>query len=618
MTASTFNNKIEGHVKVEKIVDNSVVDVLENHNTVVHDSNKILSRILSSPIETKIVNHIYTGETTELVVPDSSYYECSIPYYGSAVIKKDVNFTDININESENLQKYEFQLSESEIPVDSIISAELLDSSSAVLYTFEVSKDIFIADYKTGLIGIVNDLSAYADADILRLRFYQRVNFATKIVEGSEVVYAGDSESVVEKFDRHNESVVDRVYYPDGDPLTNNYGINYKTGKLYFDDNYQYVRVEYNYEIAPGVNYMGLSDKPDSHTDGVPVSITKDSHLYATELDNEYLGSRNPINFPCEYSFGVERAEPVQHIVNFDGYKSATIDIGEPILSLEYIEEVSGETPIQLSENNDYNYKSSGEITFYSNVFSVYNNIITFKKDSSAFSGTNVYATYNYYNSATGSTETYNEEFLIDVASISSGTTATLSHTPTEGTVKLLVGDATNKTVYTESRRFSIKYTADTSAVVNFVTTFPNGFIKPRYTKKTDMFSETSSYVSGNIYSLSKDIYSITQVRASATYEGAYAVLTSGTDYTIENGNILIAPDGSWPVDGNGDPYSYFEVDYTYYQEEFGVYEVGMFDGMNPDESMMFAMAGIGPVVVDQNTGLRITWSVNFKDNSNA
>ena len=54
-------------------------------------------------------------------------------------------------------------------------------------------------------------------------------------------------------------------------------------------------------------------------------------------------------------------------------------------------------------------------------------------------------------------------------------------------------------------------------------------------------------------------------------------------------------------------------VDYTYYRERFSIYEVGLFNGSDEDDSEMFSIAGIGPITKDQFTGMRITWSITFE-----
>ena len=53
-------------------------------------------------------------------------------------------------------------------------------------------------------------------------------------------------------------------------------------------------------------------------------------------------------------------------------------------------------------------------------------------------------------------------------------------------------------------------------------------------------------------------------------------------------------------------------VEYKYLEEKHEIYQVAMFDEKDPSKSKMFNISGIGPVTKDENTGMRITWSVTF------
>lgn len=707
MIDSAYNNNLEGHVKLEKIKDGEVIDTVENHNTVVHGSNEILASVLANPIEKTRMSHKSEGPTDVLPGAERDSFEYFIPFNSSELKYKTIGLGHLDQNLEDDLQKYEFVLEDGEVPVKRIARAGIVDKENNVLYEMDLSRDIFVANNKSGKIGIIHDLTGDIDGETftsvfdspvdlskkdmvagsivvkttdgsntfaegadytvdtatgtitvlstgsmsdatdysisysyeynrsdtsLKMKFYRRSNYSTSIISGSEVVYAGPDITSAVKYEREQGegNVEDGVYYPDSDNTTNTYGIDYDAGVVYFGEQKEYVKVEYDYEVAPGANYMGLSDMPDDHDPRLPVSITEQTHLYATELDNEYKNARRPVKFPCSWDRGVERVKKFQ--AKFDGYEYFEYDAEEPILvnSQDTDPIILNEVGTTLKQGEHYEVDSSGIVKVFNNMFSVdhENMTITFHADSTEFSGSSIFINYSYEDQTAGETKQNTDS--VSTSTLTAGDdVVSLVHAPVEGSVRVTSGsDLSSSSPVGIVRNFEFKYSADVGVIVNFVADFPNGTIEPiQNAKKVDYFNETQDFnagTNGREISLSEDINMVYDAWAKASEDDAWQKLEANVDYTHRNGNFVIGVnDGTsefaaWPTDSNGNQYRYFKISYGHYKDEFGVYEVGLFNGRNPDSenSIMFAIAGLGPVYVDQNTGLRITWSITFKKNN--
>jgi hypothetical protein len=157
-------------------------------------------------------------------------------------------------------------------------------------------------------------------------------------------------------------------------------------------------------------------------------------------------------------------------------------------------------------------------------------------------------------------------------------------------------------------RNVRVVYKLDNGITVNFVSDFAPGLPRP--------VEVSSLNTDPNSYKYPQDI--ITGDSSNQYYELKFNNLTaidkvinksSGDEVSgciIQNDQLYFSSGA--PLEGVD-----YEVTYRYLKSAFEIYEVGLFNGKEESESMMFSIAGIGPITKDENTGMRITWSITFE-----
>lgn len=522
MILDKFTPKAKGHVKIETYKDfygpDNILAIYEKDNLVVNDSSKIIAKTLSDPVASTIYDFVYTTDTSTFQNVDG-FYELDIPYGKCQTFNVTIATTDIvspiDLGIEFGVAEQAYQLEAMYSPVKEIISAKGIGSTDSTVLTPGV--DVFVVDAEKGIIGFDIDTSVY---NSIELTIYQIKNRSVEIVPGSEKV------ETTTTFQRSKTKNTLGQFIPD-DPGT--YGIDYNTGKLFFASQLTNVTITYKYRMSSGVNYMGISDKPEGHTVGYPVVIPS-TQKFKRSLDAEFLNSRQPLIFPCNVEIGTLASETA------DGSgvgADATLESNElrltntiPIYKLVSVQDTSTNTQYEILD------EEPAEVPVNPSVWLVDHNV--------------------------GGKIAFSE----------------------------LPAATTNNVVVT--------YRLDDGITVNFVADFAPGLPQPQLIDVTEELT-TDGSISYKLQNNNlQQIYSVTD--------------SSGTEIT---GCFVNANDElEFPSTPANDTYT---VNYQYEKRIFDIYEVGLFNGKDEKDSYMFSIAGIGPITKDENTGMRITWSITFE-----
>lgn len=146
--------------------------------------------------------------------------------------------------------------------------------------------------------------------------------------------------------------------------------------------------------------------------------------------------------------------------------------------------------------------------------------------------------------------------------------------------------------------QLTIEYKVNSGTVVKFTADFPKGVPGPVTLEKTDSFT-----------SLGETTFILSDV-VNKDGEGNFlieSVTRNGVDETF-----TVHPDGTRIDVDNVASGDIIAVTFKYSKKAHNIYQVAMFDEKDSTNSKMFNISGIGPVTKDENTGMRITWSVTF------
>ena len=329
----------KGRVKIDIYDKNrNIIETIEKHNLVVNDSSKILAKALSNPSGFTEVNFTYQGNTTEYTNADG-YYELQMPYHKCKLVKLNVLTTDIVSPSTlgvDGVAESVIQLEEMYRPIDSIAFAKGINPVRSQVLKKDI--DIFVVDSTKGIIGFNFDVTEY---DSIDLELYVVKNLSVEIVPGSEVV-----ETAVRHY--RSKTLNEKGQYIKDDSNEFVYGVDYKTGKIFFSSMMSNVRVRYKYKIANGINYMGISDKPQGHSLGRPVIISE-SQKFKKSLDAEYENSRQPLIFPCLVEYGSLCTEAFAGTAVVGN--ELKLDNIYPIYELVSVEDTRAEITYSISDN---------------------------------------------------------------------------------------------------------------------------------------------------------------------------------------------------------------------------------------------------------------------------
>ncbi len=148
-----------------------------------------------------------------------------------------------------------------------------------------------------------------------------------------------------------------------------------------------------------------------------------------------------------------------------------------------------------------------------------------------------------------------------------------------------------------DMRNVRIDYRWDSGATVNFVAEFSPEVPQARLRTTQEAFTADQGQTD---YYLEHDAMEILSVYKDGNEEISLDLVE--LDESVGNKVVLdIGPEDGTPI----------TIEYRYEQRNFDIYEVGLFNGPHED-ALMFSISGIGPITKDENTGMRITWSITF------
>ena len=297
----TYGNEMEGHVKIEKY-DNegNVFDTIENHNVVVNDATDIIADALSKPAGYSAVE--ITIERDTFSIPDDrNRYHIKEPlnYAKCKTEEGTVPMGDVVVNPAKGAGRAEVELPSALTPATDLKEVKMIDGSGNET-VLEVGVDVFMKNDKD-LVGFAEDITTTSNTQI-EFVVYTVENKAVGIVPGTEKVIINGTE-----YERAN------TLDTKGDLKagTNTYGIDYKTGEIWFDSDHvsssstsaKAVEITYKYRVEFGINFMGIGNKPVSHPKGYPVVLNEEDKDL-TGLRNEHGGARQPLKFPATITKG--------------------------------------------------------------------------------------------------------------------------------------------------------------------------------------------------------------------------------------------------------------------------------------------------------------------------
>jgi hypothetical protein len=147
--------------------------------------------------------------------------------------------------------------------------------------------------------------------------------------------------------------------------------------------------------------------------------------------------------------------------------------------------------------------------------------------------------------------------------------------------------------VASDTKNIRIDFKWDSGATVNFVAEFAPDTPQPSMEDSQEAFTGQDGQTDFTVeHAVADNLY----VEVNGTQVGA----------SVDGSNSkLVVLDSSVSAGDN------VVIEYAWLKEEYSIYEVGLFNGAD-NAADMFSISGVGPITKDNNTGMRITWSITF------
>lgn len=565
----------KGHVKLELYNESEgVFFTKEKKNLVVMDANSIVANMMADPTKTTRLVKEDLGDTP-LTSNAAGHFAFTLS------VNRDVKATFDKDMGSSNTEKT--------LTLVGHKNLTKLISVKANGVNLVINQDVFLKDADEGILEFLA-----APTGVVEVSFQKVKNSMLDIIRGTEEVTIN-----AKKWTRGETP----------DDATFKYAVDYSLGEIYFQNTKVNVKVKYSYKTKYALGFMGLGAKPTGHPDGKPVSYSNGDKLKAS-LDNELAASRMPIIFPTT----VEATKPEidilptkpEEFVSKSVTEQAAIasadqtlpnDGGKKLLKLNSVK-VNGED-IAIGTDVSIQNAATGVIRFKAALLDT--DVIDATYELSA--NKNTHLIYQLSQSPVVKiVSVVHEDFTgvktpytIANSGLSLNTGDVWLMNPNAGILQF----STSAFPIQTPGQITVEYQVNAGQTVKFVADFPKGVPGPIKTTQADTFIRNGSSTFALTYLVAKDT-SGQFVVASVQVNGAPAA-----SYTVH-------PDGSKvdvteAVDGDT-----IVVTYSYLKDLHEIYTVAMFDGLDSAVSKMFNISGIGPVVKDKNTGMRVTWSVTF------
>jgi hypothetical protein len=573
----------KGHVKVELYDENGVFYTKEKKNLVVLDANSIVAEMMANPSKMIRMTQTDKGDTSLTANAEGTYtFSLYVQPEVKATYDKDIPSNNSNTT----------------ITLDGVENITALLSVKEGTNVLQINEDVFLKDAEKAILEF-----AVAPTQPITVTYRKVKDPMVRIVEGTEVVKVG-----TETWKRGNVA----------SDANKTYVIDYKTGEVKFENTKVNVTVTYDYHRKYCLGFMALGGKPAGHPDFLPVSFSN-VDKNKTDMPEEFDGSRMPIMFPAEITTGkpeidifptkpIDFIEKTVTITAADNDSDGTVDVvydidnsGSKLLQLVSVKNLTTSTDLVVGTDVQIKDANAATIEFTNIPNSGDQFEVKFRLQAN-----NNHLTYQLTQAPIVALESVIHEdingnktnYVIQDRGLKLGQGDVWLLNPNAGIIQFSATPSTGVPVETPGQ-LTIQYRVNAGKVVKFIADFPKGVPGPVKLTKTETFTVSNGMTTFALaYPVAKDTngnFIIASVKRNGNSE-SYTISPDGTQITVNNAV-------------NGDV---IEVEYTYEKTTHEIYQVAMFDGKDKATSKMFNISGIGPITKDQNTGMRVTWSVTF------
>lgn len=597
---SAMNPK--GHVKLELYNDNGVFFTKEKKNLVVQSANKIVAEMMADPAKVLRVSQVDKGNCT--LTPNSKGL-----FAFDLSIKREANMKFENDWGSSN-EKVDFE-------IDELKNLASLDAVKVGSTALTVDKDVLLTDATRGKISFVT-----APKEAVTINFHKIINPYMNIIAGTEAVTVSS-----EKWTRSDVAK----------DSTKNYQVNYRTGEILFESVQTEVEVSFDYHMNYALGFMSLGGRPNPmHPNYQPVEFGNSNKL-DPDMKNEFAGTRSPIHFPASVSVGateIEPAIPTQPVAVVLKSKDVTIthngngvtkllayqipnihdngfgNVGRTMHSIVSVKNTTQDKVIP-KENviTEANSLSKIEIKFRDEDVAM-NDVVTveykLKLDDR-------HLTYQMGQSPvvelisvrhTDAVTLERKEYVIVDSGLRPNQGEVWISNPNTGHITFSSEPTSGAPKVETPGQLTVEYLVNSGTVVKFVADFPKGVPAPTIESAV----KNQKVASGQNAILLN--YPIAKDNTGAFMEPVVKVAKDGSTVVLSKGQYTLSLDGRTVTINSLTKDDDVTIEHKYEKTTHDIYQVAMFD--DKVSGRMFNISGIGPVTKDQNTGMRVTWSVTF------
>ncbi len=587
----------KGHVKLELYNEKGTFFEKEKHNIVVQSANEIVASVLADPAKKVRVDQTDKGET-ELTAEPEGY-----PFNLSAQNVKRVSFrNDLGSSNTEKI-----------ITVEEMKNLTALDKVVVGSDVLVINKDVKVVDADLGRFEFLEaPTESFQITGRVLNDAYSKAVESTEKVEVDHVVYTRSNKA----------SDTNKTYVYNAD-----------FGQVFFETPKTDIVVTYKYDMFYSLGFMTLGGKPAGWADGKPLTFGNSDKLKTEMGASELPESRVRVQYPSTIETGSKEidpsipTQPIETTILNDTKRIAMQQDGETkVLEYDYSNVYTNgavTTNCQMLELLTVTNMTTG-VDIKAGTTKVKADLtgITLKfADADVNDGDFVKATYRVKISNKHLTYQLGQAPVIRLLNVrhidSLDPTIMHDYNIVQNGLQTGYGDvwisnpATGHIQFSETPtggpavetpgHLQVTYQINSGTTVKLVADFPKGVPGPIETQAT--FTKTLVMGQGGNIILPKPISLDNLGKPKAI------VITMGNSQ-LNASDYVIAPDNKTitltsPVAGQ-----LVTIKYPYDESTHDIYQVAMFD--NKVAGKMFNISGIGPVTKDEQTGMRITWSVTL------
>lgn len=588
----------KGHVKLELYNDEGVFLTKEKKNLVVQSANEITAAILADPAKMVVVPQVDTG-STELVAEEEGYaMNLSAQNMKRVSYKNDLG--------SSNVEKI--------ITVTELKGLETLKKVLVGSVPLVINKDVFVVDADEGKIEFkVAPVEAFEIQAVVLNDAYSKAIDSSESVEVNHVAY--------KRSDKASDSEKTYVY-------------DHTLGKIFFETPKTDVKVTYKYKMFNSLGFMTLGGKPAGWPDKKPITFGNSDKLKTDMAGAELPKSRVRIQYPATTESGAKEIDPSIPTVPIESaLMNDTVRIkvqadsetkvleydfsnvytkGSVMINAQMLELKSVQNMTTGQEIKEFTQIVKSDLTGISLKFRDQDvNKDDFVKATYLLKISNKHLVYQL--SQAPIIRLLNvrhidsldpkkiKDYNIVKDGLQSGFGDVWISNPATGHIQFSDSPTGGPVVETPGH-LQVTYQINSGTTIRFVADFPKGVPGPVEIKET--FSKTLVAGEGGNIVLPKTI-SKTElgVVKDIVVTMGEKTLTKDTEYTIALDAKTVTINS--PISGQN-----VTIQYPTDEKTHDIYQVAM---MNlKEQGKMFNISGIGPITKDENTGMRITWSVTI------